>query len=491
MQPNFNPQRRMLRRLHRARAGLFAVAVIFCALLALAAPIRTPRPRRPLAVQQPQGSAHAGAKAKSGRSGGRSLKKPPTHTQSSETQSPSGGKSHRAAPHAAPPARHRTRPDADNPDPATMVRTRSHRVALPAPTKPVYRHTLGRDSAAEARRAAAQKSAERAAAQKSAQLAAARESAQLAAGIEASVLQARARAQRPAPPRTAVEAAVQPPAPVVRVPPASRLPRRVDGFGAEGANLTVAGPPAGYAPPPTPVYTDSADSADLELEALAHPTRSQLTEEAVQPHLLPRIDSVTGHLLMPAPLRGSREVLVHQNVMADDEGLSRIQNDAELNHLRALRLLVDFPVSESLRLNPELPASRRCARPWTVRFAADIAHAFYARFHQPLQVNSAARTVAYQLRLQRSNGNAAAVEGEAASPHLTGQAIDFGKRGMSAAQLAWMRATLLPLMSSGKIDVEEEFQQACFHISVYRSYLPPARKRALPRPEVAQLHPVE
>ena len=33
-----------------------------------------------------------------------------------------------------------------------------------------------------------------------------------------------------------------------------------------------------------------------------------------------------------------------------------------------------------------------------------------------------------------------------------------------------MRDYLLPLMRAGKIDVEEEFQQSCFHISVYRSY---------------------
>ena len=69
------------------------------------------------------------------------------------------------------------------------------------------------------------------------------------------------------------------------------------------------------------------------------------------------------------------------------------------------------------------------------------------------------------------NGNAAATAGEAASPHLTGQAIDFGKRGMSQAELAWMRAYLLPMMQLGTIDVEEEFQQACFHVSVYRSYV--------------------
>ncbi len=35
-----------------------------------------------------------------------------------------------------------------------------------------------------------------------------------------------------------------------------------------------------------------------------------------------------------------------------------------------------------------------------------------------------------------------------------------------------MRTYLRPLMQVGKVDVEEEFQQACFHISVYRSYAP-------------------
>ena len=92
----------------------------------------------------------------------------------------------------------------------------------------------------------------------------------------------------------------------------------------------------------------------------------------------------------------------------------------------------------------------------------------------------------YQARLQRVNGNAAATAGEAASPHLTGQAIDFGKRGMSSTQLAWMRGYLMPLMQAGKIDVEEEFQQACFHISVYRSY---AGERRVGH-EVAQVHGV-
>jgi hypothetical protein len=169
--------------------------------------------------------------------------------------------------------------------------------------------------------------------------------------------------------------------------------------------------------------------------------------------------------------------------MAASDGLQRIQDDGDLDRLRNAHLLVSFPVSASLRVSEDLPYNRRYARPWTVLFAADAGGAFFARFHQPLQVNSAVRTVSYQARLQYVNGNAAATSGEAASPHLTGQAIDVGKRGMSSAQLAWMRGYLLPLMRAGKIDVEEEFQQACFHISVYRSY--GAGRR--PVHEVAQL----
>jgi Family of unknown function (DUF5715) len=213
-------------------------------------------------------------------------------------------------------------------------------------------------------------------------------------------------------------------------------------------------------------------------------TREELAEEAGQPVVLPGLYRY-GRLVVPPPMRGTREILMHQNLIADEEGLSRIQDDDDLRRMRGERMLVDFPESMSLRVNAELAGDRRCARPWTVRFAADIARAYYARFRQPLQVNSAVRTVAYQLRLRRVNGNAAGIGGEMASPHLTGEALDFGKRDMSTAEIAWMRTYLRPLMQVGKVDVEEEFQQACFHISVYRSYAPdmPSSRR-----EVAQLH---
>ena len=210
--------------------------------------------------------------------------------------------------------------------------------------------------------------------------------------------------------------------------------------------------------------------------ALVRPSPQELAEAAVQPLVLPGMYR-DGRLIMPPPLKGSHDVLVHQNTMADAEGLERVYDDYELNRLRAGRKLVDFPEGAGLRVNPELPYNRRCAREWTVRFVMDAAQAYYAHFRQPLQLSSAVRTVRYQLRLQRINGNAAQVDGEAASPHLTGQAVDFGKSGMSHEEIAWMRSYLLPIMETGTIDVEEEFQQACFHISVYRSYAPETRRR--------------
>jgi hypothetical protein len=102
-----------------------------------------------------------------------------------------------------------------------------------------------------------------------------------------------------------------------------------------------------------------------------------------------------------------------------------------------------------------------------------------------LQVNSAVRTVEFQQRLLRTNGNAAPAEGETASPHLTGQAVDLAKHGLSRTEIAWLRGYLLPLIQQGRIDVEEEFQQSCFHISVYKKYMPSPPP---PRREIASGH---
>jgi Family of unknown function (DUF5715) len=175
-------------------------------------------------------------------------------------------------------------------------------------------------------------------------------------------------------------------------------------------------------------------------------------------------------IAMPAPMKGSHEILLHQNVMADADGLSRVQDDDDLDNMRESRLLVAIPKAQGMQTDERLPANRRYCRPWTAQFLVALAKAHYAKFHRSLQVNSAVRTVAFQEQLIRTNGNAAPAEGETASPHLTGQAVDLGKKGLSVAEIGWLRGYLMPLVKEGKVDVEEEFQQSCFHVSVYKKF---------------------
>jgi hypothetical protein len=211
--------------------------------------------------------------------------------------------------------------------------------------------------------------------------------------------------------------------------------------------------------------------------APARTPHSSIDEIATTPLLMPslRVSSLydsRGRLVVPPPLYGSHENLLHQNEMANHDGLDRIRDDADLLDLRRQQKLVPLPENDALRVDASLPENRRFSRPWTATFLSVLARDYYATFHQPLQVDSAVRTVAVQQRLTHSNGNAAPSTGDTASPHLTGQAVDIAKHGLSITQIAWMRTYLQPLIGEGKIDVEEEFQQACFHISVYRNYVP-------------------
>ncbi|QHS52349.1 DUF5715 family protein [Edaphobacter sp. 12200R-103] len=235
----------------------------------------------------------------------------------------------------------------------------------------------------------------------------------------------------------------------------------------------------------------AADERASEESSVVGVTRSQsprkseadsIREEAAEPIILPTIYNKHGRLIVPPPLKGSHEILVRQNVVADRDGLDRVQDDNDLVRMREQHLLVALPVSRGLTVDDRLPSNRRYARPWTVQFLTTLARVHYARFHSPIQVNSAVRTMEFQQHLIRVNGNAAPAEGETASPHLTGQAIDIAKHGLSRTEIAWLRGYLLPLIQQGRIDVEEEFQQACFHISVYKKYAPEGRS---PRREIA------
>lgn len=218
-------------------------------------------------------------------------------------------------------------------------------------------------------------------------------------------------------------------------------------------------------------HTVSAHPREVRRQARLHPVRYRRGRRFAE-YSGPQ-DSTSrsfDRVRFVAPLRGSHASLLRQNERDDAEGLTRIQDEAQLLDLESSGELVPIPVSVALRVNPSLPPDRRYCRPWTARFLDALARSHYARFHRPIEIDSAVRTVSFQRHLELINGNAAPAEGDLASPHLSGAAIDIGKKRMSFSEISWMRGWLLPYETGGRIDVEEEFHQACFHIDVYRSY---------------------
>ena len=168
--------------------------------------------------------------------------------------------------------------------------------------------------------------------------------------------------------------------------------------------------------------------------------------------------------------RPSRESLLRQNEEIDRLDLPRIQDDEELEQLKASEDLVPIVPGTMLRFDPRLDPDRRYCRPWTRDFVNDLSEAYYKEFHQQIQVNSAVRTVKVQKKLRRHNRNAAPAEGDLASSHLAGITVDIQRRGMTRQQVKWMEQYLLPLKDLGLVEPEEERRQWVFHIMVSDRY---------------------
>lgn len=168
--------------------------------------------------------------------------------------------------------------------------------------------------------------------------------------------------------------------------------------------------------------------------------------------------------------RPSHESLLRQNEEIDRLELPRIQDDDELEALKASQSLVAIRTGETLRIDPRLDPNRRFCRPWTRDFVEDLSQAYYRQFHDQIQVNSAVRTVKVQIKLRRHNRNAAPAEGETASSHLAGLTLDIQRRGMSKQQLHFVQRYLFYLRALGLVEPEEERRQWVFHVMVSERY---------------------
>ncbi len=182
-----------------------------------------------------------------------------------------------------------------------------------------------------------------------------------------------------------------------------------------------------------------------------------------------RFRGLRGALWNPL-FRPSHDSLLRQNEEINRLDLPRIQDDEELEALKATGELVPINASESLKIEPSLDPSRRYSRPWTRDFVQDISESYYRQFHEQMQLNSAVRTVKVQQKLRRHNRNAAPAEGDTASSHLAGITVDLQRRGMTKEQLRFVERYLFYLNALGLVEPEEERRHWCFHVMVSDKY---------------------
>jgi hypothetical protein len=182
-----------------------------------------------------------------------------------------------------------------------------------------------------------------------------------------------------------------------------------------------------------------------------------------------RFRGLRGMLWNPM-FRPSRDSLLRQNEEIDRLDLPRIQDDDELEALKASGELVPIKETESLKIERSLDPSRRYCRPWTRDFVQDLSEVYYSQFHEQIQLNSAVRTVQVQKKLRRHNRNAAPVDGDTASSHLAGITVDLQRRGLSKEQMRFVERYLFYLNALGLVEPEEERRHWCFHIMVSDRY---------------------
>jgi hypothetical protein len=204
------------------------------------------------------------------------------------------------------------------------------------------------------------------------------------------------------------------------------------------------------------------------LLALAAP-QSAFALHRVDPHHHRILRRLRGILWNPL-FRPSHDSLLRQNEEIDRIELPRIQDDTQLEALKASGELVAIPESESLKIEPSLDPSRRFCRPWTRDFVTDLSEVYYRQFHEQIQLNSAVRTVKTQKKLRRRNRNAAPAEGETASSHLAGVTVDLQRRGMTNEQIRFVEHYLFYLHALSLVEPEEERHHWCFHVMVSDRY---------------------
>jgi hypothetical protein len=127
--------------------------------------------------------------------------------------------------------------------------------------------------------------------------------------------------------------------------------------------------------------------------------------------------------------------------------------------------LVPLPANDWISIDPKLLPEYRWCLPQARSGLMLLGRRYYRKFHKPMRLNSAVRTVEYQRTLQHDNPNAIAATGDMGSLHLTGMAIDIKRKGLPSDQSNWLQNELASLSQECILHYNvEKLKQNVFHV---------------------------
>lgn len=175
----------------------------------------------------------------------------------------------------------------------------------------------------------------------------------------------------------------------------------------------------------------------------------------------------------PPSLVGTPESLRWQNFkLIALEGLRHIKDDEELSSMIEHGELISIPWGPCLVPDKKLDLKWQYSLPRAIKFLEDRDKEACEKFGNPVQVNSATRHIIRQMELvKQGNLNAAPVQGERASTHLTGASVDLAVVGVPQPITNWLKVRLVELERLGLVDATlETGTQSVLHITVFADY---------------------
>jgi hypothetical protein len=155
----------------------------------------------------------------------------------------------------------------------------------------------------------------------------------------------------------------------------------------------------------------------------------------------------------------NHESVLVENAYADDAGLKRYSNMAEVQQDESIGVLMPIDVAVS----PKLPANRRLLRKSSLVFLNELDARFRAETGHGVTVDSAVRPADVQKRLTHRCRAAAPANGARASTHERGTTFDLSRR-MKRGEYRLLLVWLAYYQAAGRIHVIEE--RSCVHVMV-------------------------